>query len=250
MDAVEVRQLASILVTTHELLSDVAFQPTAAIPGGLWEPLAAALAELGEPGAAVMLDSRGRIVNGPDGYPLSKAALPAGEAEPSFVTALRYLILTAKENSSNAAFSLSLADHGLTGRQLAAKKALVDYGYAEYVGAVAWLMSLRTTRVGCVGRHGGYNSHSRRARLPWIACPMSRAWERWGSFRRPSAQLSKPSASDVSDPAPAWRRGSLCRKCQLQVRTQLVQHLHPRLHRVLTGATQRAQRAGVVMTFS
>ena len=135
MDAVEARQLVSILVTTHELLSDVAIKPSAAIPVGLWEPIAAALLQLGEPSAVVELDSTGRIVTGPDGYPIVKPpATPPGEAESAYVSSLRHFIVTIRQVPPDAEFDRSLADHGLTGRQLAAKKALVDYGYADYVG--------------------------------------------------------------------------------------------------------------------
>lgn len=128
VEAADVRQLVEMLIKVRDLLDDLVAEPTAAIPPGLWQPLADAVRGLGEPRHAVMLEtSTGALLVDDESFPVlttaaSASSLPLERAVASIVT-------EGAHNNAGGAF----LDAGLTGAQLRFKKALLDTAYSAYV---------------------------------------------------------------------------------------------------------------------
>jgi hypothetical protein len=128
MEAEDARTLVELLVKIHELLRDVAKGPTSALPPGLWQPLADAINDLGDPSSVLVSSERPgeRFQVDADGHPLlAPNPTPRGPLPSAVVRIV--------SRPANEAIDQGMEDHGFTGAPLALKKALVDYGHTAYM---------------------------------------------------------------------------------------------------------------------
>jgi hypothetical protein len=145
MNEHDVRDLVGCLISTHDMLRDVANAgPTPATPPGLHRHLAAVIRQLGDPTDVLQKDAvTGLLVVDRDGFtrlafdlPTSSPVVtPPDSAETPFPAAVLaiYGALSPSTLASDTDFDRLAQERGLVGIQLEAKRAVIDYGHETYV---------------------------------------------------------------------------------------------------------------------
>ena len=151
MDAVELRQLTTILVVTGDLLTDIGNAgPELGLPAGLWQPIAESLHEVGAARRVIQFDDGpyGLMRTDSLGSPLLIDTQASTSAGPALERAVRFLLME-RAGANNPSFDQAASEHGLRGAPLVMKARVVETGYETYVanGRVTEISKGRPSRV-------------------------------------------------------------------------------------------------------